>query len=89
MSKMQFLFKNISLDTSWKIIVLLFFLGLYMRLVVFLEPHYEGDELIYMALVDQLDQGKGYTLLGSPLLEKGIVSKKQYSGKLFHHPLAV
>lgn len=85
----DFLFRNFSLPPlplSWKIVLEIFIAGLLLHGTVFMEPHREGDEKIYTALVDQLDKGKGYTLIGSPLLEQGLIPKDQYGGKLFHHP---
>jgi 4-amino-4-deoxy-L-arabinose transferase-like glycosyltransferase len=74
------------LDPAWTAALVIFFLGFCVHCTVFIGPHQEGDELIYTALVDQLDSGKGYTLLGSPILEQGRISKEQYGAKLFHHP---
>ena len=46
----------------------------------------ENDEAIYVALVDQLDAGKGYTLQGHPILEKPWMNHEQYDRALFFHP---
>ena len=46
----------------------------------------EGDELIYSALVEQLEDGNGYTLQGTPLVAYGAVDREQYDRKLFFHP---
>jgi len=73
-------------DLSIIMIWLIFFIGLFLRGVVFVSPHMEGDERIYSTLVEQLNSGHGYTLLGSSLLEKGAIVNEQYNTKLFHHP---
>ena len=70
----------------WKLVVVLFFIGLCMHSVVFFRAHNEGDELIYKTLVEQLDNGNGYTLQGSPLLEKGLIDRTEYDHPLFFHP---
>lgn len=44
----------------------------------------EQDEKIYVALVEQLNAGKGYTLQGHPIL-KDLVGE-QYGYELFFHP---
>ena len=44
----------------------------------------EQDEKIYVALVEQLNAGKGYTLQGHPLLRELI--GEQYGYDLFFHP---
>jgi len=46
----------------------------------------EGDELVYMALTDQLVAGKGYTLRGHPLLSRPWIVREQYDRPLFFHP---
>jgi len=74
------------LGMRWKFVVTLFLVGLCMRTVVFRGDHREGDELIYMSLVAQLDAGRGYTLHGSPILERGIIDKDEYDHPLFFHP---
>jgi len=68
------------------IVAVFFLLGLFFRLTVFIEPHAEGDELIYSALVEQLEDGNGYTLQGTPLVTYGAVDREQYDRKLFFHP---
>lgn len=70
----------------WKILLLLFALGIFLRVPVFFDHHDEGDEIIYSFLVVQLEQGKGYTLQGTDLIEYGILDKQQYGRKLFFHP---
>lgn len=70
----------------WKIIIVLFFLGLCARSVVFIGPHREGDEVIYMTLVDQLDRGNGYTLQGTRLLDGGDIDGTGYDRPYFFHP---
>ena len=74
------------LGMRWKMVVILFLIGLCMHSVVFSRAHREGDELIYKTLVEQLDNGNGYTLQGSPLLEKGLIDRTQYDHPLFFHP---
>ena len=74
------------LGMRWKLVVILFLIGLCMHSIVFFRVHCEGDELIYRTLVEQLDNGRGYTLQGSPLLEKGLIDKTQYDQPLFFHP---
>ncbi len=86
MSMIDIFTRESRLDLSWIIVLLIFLAGFGIHCTVFFEPHREGDELIYSTLVAQLEHGKGYTLLGSSLLERGGISKEQYSGKLFHHP---
>ena len=67
-------------------VVALFLVGLACRLVIFARPHVEGDELIYGALVENLDAGRGYTLQGHPILQKPFVVKETYGRPLFFHP---
>src|SRR5690242_7473922 len=67
--------------------LLWFVLGLLCRLVVFTGPHGEGDELVYRELVTQLEAGHGYTLAGTPLLQRGWPAD-QYGNALFFHPPA-
>lgn len=74
------------LRMRWKLVLVIFFVGLCLHSVVFFRSHNEGDELIYKTLVAQLDSGKGYTLQGSALLEKGLIDKTQYDHPLFFHP---
>ena len=63
-------------------VALWFALGLLCRLVVFTGPHAEGDELVYRALVYQLEAGRGYNLIGSPLIGHGWPAD-QYGNALF------
>jgi 4-amino-4-deoxy-L-arabinose transferase-like glycosyltransferase len=44
----------------------------------------EQDEKIYVALVEQLNAGKGYTLQGHPILKELV--GEQYGYELFFHP---
>lgn len=76
------------LKMRWKLALMFFFIGLCMHSVVFFRAHNEGDELIYKTLVEQLDSGRGYTLQGSALLEKGLIDRAQYDHPLFFHPPA-
>jgi 4-amino-4-deoxy-L-arabinose transferase-like glycosyltransferase len=68
------------------IVVTLFLAGLLARSVIFLRPHREGDEVIYEALVEQLDEGRGYTLQGHPILQMAFIAPETYGRKLFFHP---
>lgn len=70
---------------DWVVPVLYFTLGLLCRLVVFTGAHTEGDEIVYQALVLQLEAGLGYTLIGSPLMDHGWPAD-QYGKALFFHP---
>lgn len=72
--------------STWIPIIGFFLLGLAFRSLVFFEPHGETDELIYSVLVEQLNNGKGYTLLGHPLLEAGVIDKTLYAHPVFFHP---
>lgn len=49
-------------------------------------PFLENDENIYIALVEQLDRGKGYTLQGHPILRQSWINHEQYDQPLFFHP---
>lgn len=49
-------------------------------------PFLENDETIYMALVDQLESGRGYTLQGHPILNEPWIDREQYDRPLFFHP---
>jgi 4-amino-4-deoxy-L-arabinose transferase-like glycosyltransferase len=60
--------------------------ALAVRLSVPYRPHVEGDERIYLALVENIDAGRGYTLQGHPLLEEPGTDRVQYGQKLFFHP---
>lgn len=66
-------------------VVVLFLAGLGLRCSVFRAPHEEADEYIYMTLVVQLDEGRGYTLQGSRILEEGLLDPS-YDRPLFFHP---
>jgi 4-amino-4-deoxy-L-arabinose transferase-like glycosyltransferase len=46
----------------------------------------ENDERIYVALTEQLEAGKGYTLLGHPILSEAWINREQYGRPLFYHP---
>jgi len=72
--------------TPWKLVFLFFAIGIVLRAPVFFENHDEGDEVIYTFLVDQIEEGKGYTLQGTPLIEYEILDKEVYGRKLFFHP---
>lgn len=49
-------------------------------------PYLENDEKIYIALTEQLEAGKGYTLQGHPILLKPWIVREQYDRPLFFHP---
>src|SRR5271156_3887855 len=49
-------------------------------------PYLEDDERIYIALTEQLETGKGYTLQGNPILREPWISLEQYDRPLFQHP---
>src|SRR5262249_41918631 len=70
------------------VITLIFVAGLLCRLIIFATPHGEGDEIIFASLVQQLLEGKGYTLRGHPLLTAGQISAANYDRALFFHPPA-
>lgn len=53
---------------------------------MFFDDHNEGDEVIYGYLVDQLQEGRGYTLQGTDLIEYGVLDRGTYGRKLFFHP---
>lgn len=46
----------------------------------------ENDERIYIALTEQLDAGRGYTLHGHPILREPRIIPEQYDRPLFFHP---
>jgi 4-amino-4-deoxy-L-arabinose transferase-like glycosyltransferase len=69
------------------IVALVVFIGaLGARVDILFQDHTEGDELLYTALVQQLEDGNGYTLEGHPILKQPWVSREQYDRPLFHHP---
>jgi 4-amino-4-deoxy-L-arabinose transferase-like glycosyltransferase len=70
----------------WRLVAFVFFIGILLRLPMLSGQHREGDEVIYMSLVGQLDEGHGYTLQKSALVERGIVDRYQYDRPLFFHP---
>jgi 4-amino-4-deoxy-L-arabinose transferase-like glycosyltransferase len=74
------------LRLRWWLVTGLFVVGLLLRLPMMGGPHREGDEVIYRSLVGQLEQGHGYTLQKSILVERGIIDRYQYDRPLFHHP---
>lgn len=73
---------------GWVVCTVVFALGLALRAGVPELPHDEGDELVYAALVDQLDTGRGYTLQQHTILEQGWLPRSQYDRPLFFHPPA-
>jgi 4-amino-4-deoxy-L-arabinose transferase-like glycosyltransferase len=75
-----------ALRLRWWLVTGLFVVGLLLRLPMMGGPHREGDEVIYRSLVGQLEQGHGYTLQKSMLVEHGIIDRYQYDRPLFHHP---
>jgi 4-amino-4-deoxy-L-arabinose transferase-like glycosyltransferase len=74
------------LRLRWRLVGLVFVAGVLLRLPMLGAPHREGDEVIYMSLVSQLDHGYGYTLQGTPLVELGLLDRYQYDRPLFYHP---
>ncbi len=46
----------------------------------------ENDEKIYIALTEQLQAGRGYTLQGHPILREPWIIPEQYDRPLFFHP---
>ena len=59
--------------------------GLACRILAFQIPHDEGDEIVYRMLVHQLEDGAGYTLRGTALIDHGWPAD-QYGHALFFHP---
>lgn len=49
-------------------------------------PLLENDEKTYLALVEQLEAGRGYTLQGHPILDEPWIVREQYDRPLFFHP---
>ena len=49
-------------------------------------PYLENDERIYIALTEQLEAGRGYTLQGNPILLEPWIATEQYDRRLFQHP---
>ncbi len=49
-------------------------------------PYLENDEKIYIALTEQLEAGKSYTLQGHPILLEPWIIHEQYDRPLFFHP---
>ncbi len=70
---------------AW-IVVAIFLTGLGCRSVIFFRQHQEGDELVYAALVENLEAGRGYTLQGHPLLQQPFIVQESYGRPLFFHP---
>jgi 4-amino-4-deoxy-L-arabinose transferase-like glycosyltransferase len=68
------------------VVVAIFLAALGCRTVLFLRPHLEGDEMVYAALVENLEAGRGYTLVGHPLLGKPWLELETYGRPLFFHP---
>jgi len=66
--------------------IVVFVLALGARVDIPFEDHSEGDEVLYAALVQQLEDGRGYTLQGHPILKEPWVAREQYDRPLFHHP---
>jgi hypothetical protein len=62
-------------------------LALFARGAVFDVPHNEGDEVLYRALVEQLREGRGYTLQGHRVLDASFFSREIYDKPIFpQHP---
>src|SRR5262245_57845742 len=70
----------------WRLVTVLFLLGLFCRSVLFVRPHLEGDEVVYQTLVTQLDAGRGYTLHDTWLLKLPVFDPVIYDRPLFIHP---
>ena len=70
----------------WRPVIIIFCIGLILKSTVYWEPHFEVDEFIYIALVQQLDSGRGYTLQGHPIVEEGALDPIQYNRPVFFHP---
>jgi 4-amino-4-deoxy-L-arabinose transferase-like glycosyltransferase len=68
------------------VVALIFAAGLLCRLIILTIPHREGDEVIFVSLVEQLLAGRGYTLRGHPLLATAWISAGNYDHALFFHP---
>jgi 4-amino-4-deoxy-L-arabinose transferase-like glycosyltransferase len=85
MSKIAAMARSI-VGLRWRLVAFIFVLGVLLRLPMIGGQHREGDEVIYMSLVGQLDNGHGYTLQKSLIVERGIVDRDQYDRPLFHHP---
>lgn len=49
-------------------------------------PYLENDEKIYLALTEQIQSGRGYTLQGHPILRAPGLIREQYDRPLFFHP---
>ena len=78
---------GISWTYVWLLVAVVFSVGLLCRTVIFRDrARLENDEKIYMALVDQLDQGRGYTLEGHPILTEPWMVREMYEQRLFFHP---
>ncbi len=71
---------------AWVVTLTVFSVAVVVRLGIFTEVHSEGDERIYMALVDQLENGRGYTLRGHPIFNEPWLIRELYDRPLFHHP---
>lgn len=67
-------------------VIALLLLGICIRLGIFVHPHNEGDEIIYQALIEQIDSGAGYTLQGHHILESLLSDYPNYDSPLFFHP---
>lgn len=75
---------------AWGATLFYFLAGLACRMVVFGGTHLEGDEIVYRALVAQLDAGHGYTLIGAAFQGATLIGvhwpADQYGRALFFHP---
>src|SRR6266404_3699148 len=81
---------EISWNYVWLLVVVVFFVGLLGRTVILRDRvRLENDEKIYMALVDQLDRGRGYTLEGHSILGEPWMVREIYEQRLFFHPPGV
>jgi 4-amino-4-deoxy-L-arabinose transferase-like glycosyltransferase len=69
------------------LVLVVFALALWARAAVLSAPHREGDEVLYRALVEQLREGRGYTLQGHRVLDAGFFSREIYDRPIFpQHP---
>lgn len=70
----------------WASVGALFLIGILCRSPILARQPEEGDELIYRALVEQLEEGRGFTLQGHPILQQPWIVRSEYDVPLFIHP---
>lgn len=73
-------------NTLWPRVICIFLIGLLCRCSILTRHPQEGDEVIYRALVQQLEEGHGYTLRGHPVLQQPWIARSQYDYPLFVRP---